>query len=94
MSVARSIPALLAYLMVFIGAVGLLVAAMVFSGFGKLAAPLREQGLKVIALSLLGVSLPYLAFHWALDFASIVQVDTLVTTIPIFVGLCNLLING
>jgi drug/metabolite transporter (DMT)-like permease len=123
MSVARSIPALLAYLMVFIGvlghasseffavssgvkgaevsvwryiigAAGLLVAAMVFSGFDKLAAPLREQGLKVIALSLLGVSLPYLAFHWALDFASIVQVGTLVTTIPIFVGLCNLLING
>ena len=123
MSAAKSVPALIAYLMVFIGvlghasseffavlsgakgaevsvwryvigAAGLLVAALLFSGPAKLAAPLREQGAKVLILSLLGVSLPYLAFHWALDFASIVQVGTLVTTIPIFVGLCNLLING
>ena len=39
------------------------------------------------------MSIPYLLFHWALDFASIVQVGTLVTTIPIFVGLSNLVIN-
>ncbi|MGI9481154.1 MAG: DMT family transporter [Hyphomicrobiales bacterium] len=122
MSSNYSVPAAIAYLMVFIGvlghassefftvlsgvqgaevsvwryvigAAGLLIAAIIFSGFDKLAAPLRESALKVVLLSLFGVSLPYLAFHWALDYASIVQVGTLVTTIPIFVGLCNLLIN-
>ena len=45
-------------------------------------------------LSLVGVSATYLAFHWALDFASVIQVATLVTTIPIFVGLSNLILNG
>lgn len=122
MSSLRTIPAALAYLMVFvgvlghasseffavlsgvqgaevsvwrylIGAAGLLGAAVIFSGFSKLAAPLRENALNVVMLSILGVSLPYLAFHWALDYASIVQVGTLVTTIPIFVGLCNMVIN-
>ena len=122
MSEARSIPALIAYLMVFVGvlghgsseffavlsgvkgaevsvwryvlgAAGLLLIAVVFSGVEKLIAPLREMGWKIWALPFFGVSLPYLAFHWALDFASIVQVGTVVTTIPIFVGLCNLLIN-
>jgi drug/metabolite transporter (DMT)-like permease len=44
-------------------------------------------------LSLLGVSATYLFFHWALDFASVIQVATLVTTIPIFVGLANLAVN-
>ncbi|MGI9373681.1 MAG: DMT family transporter [Hyphomicrobiales bacterium] len=76
-----------------LGAAGLLVIALIFSGIGKLIAPMREMGVRIILLSFFGVSLPYLAFHWALDFASIVQVGTLVTTIPIFVGLCNLVIN-
>lgn len=47
----------------------------------------------LIPLSLLGVSLAYLFFHWSLDFASVIQVATLVTTIPIFVGLINLAVN-
>ena len=47
----------------------------------------------LITLSLVGVSLAYLFFHWSLDFASVIQVATLVTTIPIFVGLINLAVN-
>ena len=123
MNSIKSIPASLAYLMVFIGvlghasseffavlsgvkgaevsvwryvlgAAGLIAIALVFSGWRELLKPMQEMGMKIVLLSFFGVSLPYLAFHWALDFASIVQVGTLVTTIPIFVGLCNLVING
>jgi drug/metabolite transporter (DMT)-like permease len=46
-----------------------------------------------VPLSLLGISAAYLFFHWSLDFATVIQVATLVTTIPIFVGLGNLLVN-
>jgi drug/metabolite transporter (DMT)-like permease len=55
--------------------------------------PFREYGLQLIWLSVLGVSLGYLLFHWSLDFATIPQVATMVTTIPIFVGLANLWLN-
>lgn len=76
-----------------IGGSGLLAVALATPGARDLLTPLREQGLKLIALSLIGVSLAYLLFHWALDFASVAQVATVVTTIPIFVGLANMIIN-
>jgi drug/metabolite transporter (DMT)-like permease len=76
-----------------IGSAGLLVAALSMKGTRDLITPLREDGGRLLWLSLVGVSLAYLAFHWSLDFATIVQVGTLVTTIPIFVGLVNLVIN-
>ncbi len=76
-----------------IGSAGLLVAALSMKSTRDLITPLREDGWRLLWLSLVGVSLAYLAFHWALDFASVVQVGTLVTTIPIFVGLVNLVIN-
>lgn len=76
-----------------LGSVGLIGVALCFKDSRDLLAPLREDGWKLVWLSLFGVSLPYLAFHWALDFASIVQVGTLVTTMPIFVGITNLVIN-
>ena len=44
-------------------------------------------------LELLGITFGYLLFHWSLDFATVPQVATLVTTIPIFVGLINLWFN-
>ncbi len=77
-----------------IGAVGLVIWALMTPGSRDLLAPLRAGAGRFILLSLIGVTGAYLAFHWALDFASVVQVATLVTTIPIFVGLSNLLING
>lgn len=76
-----------------LGAAGLIVAAMVWPASRDLLTPLREQFWRLVALAVVGVTLAYLAFHWALDFATIVQVGTLVTTIPIFVGLANLAIN-
>ncbi|MEP3523926.1 MAG: DMT family transporter [Hyphomicrobiales bacterium] len=77
-----------------IGAFGLVVWALLIPSSRNLLAPLRDGGLYFILLSLIGVSATYLAFHWALDFASVIQVATVVTTIPIFVGLSNLAING
>lgn len=77
-----------------IGAAGLLIWALATPGSRDLMGPLRAAPLRFVLLSLGGVTGAYLAFHWALDFASVIQVATMVTTIPIFVGLANLAING
>jgi len=76
-----------------IGSAGLLAAALSRKSTRDLITPLKEDGCRLLWLSIVGVSFAYLAFHWALDFATAVQVATLVTTIPIFVGLANLVIN-
>jgi drug/metabolite transporter (DMT)-like permease len=76
-----------------IGGAGLVVAAALVPGSRNMAAPLRAHGPALVWYSLIGISAAYLAFHWALDFASAIQVATLVTTIPIFIGLANLVIN-
>lgn len=76
-----------------LGGAGLVLLALIFPGSRDLIAPFRTDGLKLLGLSALGVSLGYLLFHWSLDYASVPQVATMVTTIPIFVGLVNLWIN-
>ena len=76
-----------------LGGIGLVVLALIFPASRNLIVPFRENGLRLVLLSLLGVTLGYLLFHWSLDFASVPQVATVVTTIPIFVGLVNLWIN-
>jgi drug/metabolite transporter (DMT)-like permease len=76
-----------------IGSAGLLAAALSRKSTRDLITPLKEEGWRLLWLSVVGVSFAYLAFHWALDFATALQVATLVTTIPIFVGLANLVIN-
>lgn len=76
-----------------IGAAGLLLWSVLRADSRDLITPLRQDWQTLVPLSLFGVSAAYLFFHWALDFASVVQVATLVTTIPIFVGLGNLVVN-
>ena len=76
-----------------IGAAGLLIWALARSDSRDLITPLQRDWRTLVPLSLLGISAAYLFFHWALDFASVIQVATLVTTIPIFVGLGNLVAN-
>ena len=76
-----------------LGGIGLIVLALIFPNSRNLLEPFREDGLRLIGLSLIGVSLAYLLFHWSLDFATVPQVATMVTTIPIFVGLANLWLN-
>ena len=80
------------------GGGGLLLWALALpAARAKLLAPLTGDGpgdgFYFFMLSLIGVSSAYLAFHWALDFATVIQVATVVTTIPIFVGLTNLIVN-
>ncbi|WP_051285252.1 DMT family transporter [Nisaea denitrificans] len=76
-----------------LGGAGLIVLALLLPGSRDLVAPFRTHGVKLLFLALLGVTIGYLVFHWSLDFASVPQVATLVTTVPIFVALSNLLIN-
>ncbi len=76
-----------------LGGFGLVVLALAFPASRNLLAPFREYGLRLVWLSLLGVTIGYLLFHWSLDFASVPQVATVVTTIPIMVGLVNLWLN-
>ena len=76
-----------------LGGAGLVFLALLFPSTRDLLTPLKEDGVRLLCLAALGVSLGYLMFHWSLDFATVPQVATIVTTIPIFVGLVNLWIN-
>ncbi len=76
-----------------LGGFGLVILALIFPASRNLLEPFREHGLRLVWLSLLGVTIGYLLFHWSLDFASVPQVATVVTTIPIMVGLVNLWLN-
>ena len=76
-----------------LGGLGLILLSLLFPASRDLAAPFRTHGMRLVWLSILGITLGYLLFHWSLDFATVPQVATVVTTIPIFVGLANLVIN-
>lgn len=76
-----------------LGGSGLVVLALLFPSTRDLLTPLKSDGIRLLCLAGIGVSLGYLMFHWSLDFATVPQVATIVTTIPIFVGLVNLWVN-
>jgi drug/metabolite transporter (DMT)-like permease len=76
-----------------LGAAGLVVVALVLPASRDLLTPLREQPWRLLGLSIVGITGAYLAFHWSLDFATVPQVATIVTTIPIFAVLANLWLN-
>lgn len=76
-----------------LGSIGLIGLSLIFPASRNLLEPLKTHFIQLIGLSLLGVTGGYLLFHWSLDFASVPQVATLVTTIPIFVAITNLLVN-
>jgi drug/metabolite transporter (DMT)-like permease len=76
-----------------LGGFALVLLALCFPSSRNLVAPMRTHGWPLLGLSVLGITFGYLVFHWALDFATVAQVATVVTTIPIFVGISNLLIN-
>jgi len=77
-----------------LGGFGLILWALWDRDSRDLLTPLREEGLNILWLSIMGVTVTYLFFHWALDYATVIQVATVTTTIPIFVGLANWLVNG
>ncbi len=77
----------------FLGGLGLVAVAMLIPASRDLAAPMRKNGGRLVLYSVFGVAGAYLFFHWALDYATVPQVATVVTTAPIFVGLINLYAN-
>jgi drug/metabolite transporter (DMT)-like permease len=77
-----------------LGGLGLVGLALLFPSSRNLIEPFQKAGLRLVWLSVLGVTVGYLLFHWSLDFATVPQVATMVTTIPIFVGLANLWLAG
>jgi drug/metabolite transporter (DMT)-like permease len=76
-----------------LGGLGLVILALLMPDSRDLLAPFKTHFWSLILLSFLGVTVGYLVFHWSLDFASVPQVATTVTTIPIFVAIANLVIN-
>lgn len=70
-----------------LGGAGLVVTALLFRESRDLLTPLKRDGKRIVAVSVLGVTIAYLAFHWSLDYASVPQVATLVTAIPVFVAI-------
>lgn len=77
-----------------LGGTSLLLLVMAIMGPGAIIKIMHAEWQLLVPVSLAGVTLAYLLFHWALDYATVIQVATLVTTIPIFVGISNLVING
>lgn len=77
----------------FLGGLGLVVVALLIPGSRDLTTPIREKPLGLVGFSVFGVAIAYLFFHWSLDYATVPQVATVVTTAPIFVGLINMLAN-
>jgi drug/metabolite transporter (DMT)-like permease len=77
----------------FLGGLGLLVIALSWPSTRDLITPLRQDGVRIVALSVLGMAFGQLLFHWSLDFASVVQVATVVTCMPLFVVLMNFAVH-
>lgn len=76
-----------------LGGLGLIGLALLFPSSRNLLEPFKTESLRLVCLSALGITIGYLLFHWSLDFATVPQVATMVTTIPIFVGLANMYLN-
>ena len=76
-----------------IGGTALFVVAMLKSDTRNLLQPVIEKPLAVITLAVFGMSMAQLVFHWSLDYASVVQVATIVTTMPILVVVVERIIN-
>ena len=70
-----------------LGGAGLVLLALCFPASRDLLTPLRRDGGRLTGIALLGVTGSYVAFHWSLDFATVPQVATLITGIPIFVAI-------
>ena len=68
-----------------LGGSGLVLVALLNPRTRDLWTPLREQPMRILLLSIFGMALAQLIFHWSLEYATVIQVATLVTTMPIWV---------
>ncbi|MES9906704.1 MAG: DMT family transporter [Sedimenticola sp.] len=69
-----------------LGGIGLIILSLLFPNSRNLIEPFQKEGLRLVWLSALGITIGYLFFHMALDYATVPQVATMITTVPIFVG--------
>ena len=60
----------------------------------NLIVPLKKDFYPIVILSVFGMAFGQFLFHWALDFASVVQVATMVTVMPIGVVFVARVIEG
>jgi drug/metabolite transporter (DMT)-like permease len=75
-----------------LGGAGLVVVSLLIADSRDLLTPLRERPAEIVLLSVFGMALAQLLFHWSLDFASVTQIATLVTITPILVVIFNWLL--
>jgi drug/metabolite transporter (DMT)-like permease len=76
-----------------LGGLGLVILALILPASRDLIEPFKSHGIQLLLLSFFGVSTMYLLFHWSIDFATVPQVATMITIMPIFIGIANLKIN-
>lgn len=77
-----------------LGGSALLCVAMLSRETRQLLTPLRQDFWPIILLSLFGMALAQFIFHWSLDYASAVQVATMVTIMPIVVVFVARIVEG
>ena len=77
-----------------IGGLALLLLSLINPKSRNLISPLKTDFLPIVSLSIFGMSLGQFLFHWALDYASVVQVATMITIMPIVVVFVAKFIEG
>ena len=76
-----------------IGGAALLLVALIQKESRNLLRPVFEKPFLVIPLAVFEMSMAQLVFHWSLNFAFVVQVATIVTTMLILVLVVDRIIN-
>jgi drug/metabolite transporter (DMT)-like permease len=77
-----------------IGGLALLILSLINPSSRNLVSPLKQKFLPIVTLSVFGMAFGQFLFHWALDFASVVQVATMVTIMPIGVVFVARVVEG
>jgi drug/metabolite transporter (DMT)-like permease len=77
----------------FLGGFGLVVVSLCLPRTRDLITPLRQSWAAILSVSIFGMTFGQLLFHWSLAYASVAQVATVVTTMPILVVLVDRVIN-
>ena len=77
-----------------IGGLALIIVSLINRKSRDLVTPLKTNFFSIFALSVFGMSFGQFLFHWALDYASVVQVATMITIMPIAVVFVAKIIEG
>jgi drug/metabolite transporter (DMT)-like permease len=77
-----------------IGGLALLTISLINPSSRNLISPLKQKFIPILVLSVFGMAFGQFLFHWALDFASVVQVATMVTIMPIGVVFVARIVEG